>query len=251
MSDLESKTARSHRGTVRRGARSERRLLAPALLCVSLLLASMPAHAQTTDEFQFWGGWFFTGQLEPETPSWRGWADIHVRRGSGGTVLIFRPGVGYSFAPWITLWGGYAWVPTFNDPAFTHANEHRVWEQLTLQHSDEHWLLQSRTRLEQRLLDSDGNLGLRLRQFLRLNYQPWADVPAGLVLWDELFVGMNDPGWAVQGFDQNRLFLGVALYAMKQMRIETGYAFVYLNRQPANQIQHVFAVNFLATLKPD
>ncbi|MDD9965021.1 MAG: DUF2490 domain-containing protein [Myxococcales bacterium] len=210
-----------------------------------------PVGAQAIDdEFQSWGAYIFTGQLEREAPSLRAWTDLHVRRGSGGSVLIARPGLGYTFAPWITLWAGYAWVPTFDDAAGSQVDEHRIWQQLTLQHAAAGWLVQSRTRLEQRFSELADDVGLRVREFVRVNYRPWPDLPFGVAVWDELFVGLNDPGWAVQGFDQNRLFVGPALYVMKSLRIEVGYAFVYLGREPADRIQHVWGVNFFTAIAP-
>lgn len=226
------------------------RLVCSLVLTAMAVVWTAPAQAQTTDDLQVWGGYFFTGQLEPKAPSLMGWADLHVRRGGAGTVLIFRPGVGYAFAPWISAWAGYAWVPTFTDATNTHTNEHRIWEQLTLQHQMDSVYLQSRTRLEQRFSDVGSGAGLRFRELVRANYQPWADIPFGLVVWDELFLGVNDPAWTVQGFDQNRLFIGPAVYAMPELRIEVGYSFVYLNREPVDQIQHIFGMNFLTALKP-
>ena len=83
--------------------------------------------------------------------------------------------------------------------------------------------LSGRTRREQRFRDSDGDTGLRLRQFFR-----WArklpNSDFSLVLWNETFVGLNDADWGQrQGFGQNRAFLGFAWHADSKLRAEVGY----------------------------
>lgn len=223
------------------------------------------ARAQTSEEFQLWGGWFATGQLDSSTPGARLWLDAHLRRGGAGTVMILRPGVGVALTPWMSLWGGYGWVPTFDD-AGTRTDEHRIWQQLILsarlntgvpayallEHAPPPgFVVQSRTRFEQRFHETGHDVALRVREFVRINYKPWSSVPVGVALWDELFVGVGDDDWAVQGFDQNRLFVGPAFYSSSgDYRVEMGYLFVYLRREPVDRIQHVLGLNFLASVSP-
>lgn len=224
-------------------------------LSASLLLAALGvtkgALAQSAD-FQNWSAVVATGQLQADAPSARAWFDGHARRGDAGTVVILRPGVGYTFAPWITAWVGYAWIPLFDDANDGRVDEHRLWQQLTLQETiaQGRILLQSRTRLEQRLHESTSSLGWRAREFVRFNYRPTATADVGLAIWDELFVGLNEPAFAVKGYDQNRLFVGPALYTPYGVRLEAGYLFVHLNRSPESQVQHVAAVNIFVALSP-
>ena len=93
-------------------------------------------------------------------------------------------------------------------------------------------------------------MGFRVREFVRFNYRPQATANVGLAIWDELFIGLNNPGFAVKGYDQNRLFVGPALYTPYGVRVEAGYLFVHLNRSPDNQLQHVAAVNLFVALSP-
>lgn len=74
-------------------------------------------------------------------------------------------------------------------------------------------------------------------------------MPVGIALWDEVFVGIEGATWAKQGFDQNRVFLGLAVYAFEKLfRVEVGYLNVYLSRQQ-NRLDHVLSINFFVSFK--
>lgn len=149
----------------------------------------------------------------------------------------------------MSVWAGYAWVPVIADGPGRRVDEHRVWQQVILTSS---WLngtlkAQSRTRFEQRFHDASSDYGLRLRQFLRLDYRFGRTSDWGVVVWDELFWGLNDPGFAPEGYDQNRLFVGPAFFAGNHLRVEAGYLWANLNRGTQGQNQHVLALNFFTS----
>lgn len=213
-----------------------------------LLVSESTASAQTQSDFEIWGAAFFTGQVFSDTPTPTFWLDMHGRRNDAGTVGIIRPGVGVAFAPWGSLWLGYAWTPTWFDATGERLDEHRIWEQLTLD-----WrpvsglLLQSRTRFEQRFQVGASETAHRFREFVRVNYRPKQRLPVGIAFYDEVFVGIQGAGWARQGFDQNRAFLGLAVHALEALfRVEVGYLNVYLSREP-NRIAHVLSMNLFVS----
>ncbi len=212
-------------------------------------LAATAATAQPAAEYQTWNAVMATAHLGQQTPSLAFWADLHVRRTAAGVQAIARPGVGVQLTPGVSLWGGYAWTPTFSDGDPAPVHEHRAWEQVLLQHETSFRLnLQSRTRLEQRFHQSGGEVGLRLRQFLRVSWRPSAEVPVGLLASDELFIGLNATSWGQPaGVDQNRLFVGPFFQLAPWARLEAGYLFVYLDRA-ADRFLHTFSV--LAVLTP-
>lgn len=216
-------------------------------LGVTLWGAPVTSHAQTDQDVQTWTALIAAGKIKDDSPV-AAWFDGHVRRGDAGTTLILRPGIGYVLAPWASVWVGYAWVPVFLDASGERIDEQRAWQQVILQHTwgEGAWKLQSRTRFEQRFNQLSDDMGLRLREFVRLDYRPSAESWFGAVVWDELFWGLNAPGFAPEGYDQNRLFLGAAFHANPALRVEAGYLFVHLNREPNDQIQHVMALNFFA-----
>ncbi len=211
------------------------------------------ARAQVPQTYQQWTALLSTATPSASTPGVALWLDVHARRGAGSTVGLFRPGVGVTLAPWVSLWAGYAWIPTFVDGPGDTVHEHRIWQQLVLRHRIAAWgiSLQSRTRLEQRFSTAGDETGWRMRHFARVGWRPHPEHPLGLVLWDEVFVGLGTTDWgAPSGLDQNRLFLGPFLQMAPSARLEGGYLFVHLEREGARQA-HVLAVNLFLSLRPD
>jgi hypothetical protein len=218
--------------------------------CALLIATFTPREvgAQTDKDFAIWAGVFATGQVHANAPSLTSWLDVHARRGESGTTLILRPGLGYLIRPWVSVWLGYAWVPEFIDATSERLDEHRIWEQLIMEHKTSYgFLFQSRSRFEQRF--SRGAVAHRFRQGARFNYQPKQSIPIGVVLWDELFLGITGNAWAKQGFDQNRLFVGPAVFGFDGIfRAEVGYQLVNQSRTP-NRLIHILAINLFVNLK--
>ena len=180
-------------------------------------------------------------------PLARFWLDMHLRRSSSNIVHIARPGVGWSFSPSVSAFAGYAWVPVLPDEGDT-VNEHRLWQQLIFKHSIGDLSLQSRTRFEQRMSGAGDDIGFRVREFVRASWSAGQDGRRGLVVWDELFVGLNEPDWgAPKGLDQNRTFVGPFTAVGESMRLEMGYLLLWLNRDSGDTVGHVLATNLFAT----
>ena len=211
------------------------------IVVLTLVSISQPQEAKALEsEFQAWSAAFVQSQVG-RSPVLL-WLDTHARRGSGSTVLIVRPAVGYRFLPTLSTHLGYGWIPNFVDGAET-SHEHRIWQQFVWAPAlHMQLLLNLRGRLEQRFSDQDGDIGLRFRVFGRANWR-FGRSPYVLALWDELFLPANDTDWGQQaGFDQNRIFAGVGLLGFVGMRIEVGYLNVVLNRN-VNRMLHALAIN--------
>jgi len=161
------------------------------------------------------------------------WTDLHARRSSGSTLLILRPAVGWRFNKIVTAHVGYAYIPNFTDGG-GFSSEHRVWEQVILNAKlGTIGKFQSRTRFEQRFAGNDPAVALRIREFIRFGVHFGENSPFQFLVWDEIFLGLNDPGWAPQGYDQNRLFVGPGVDVEPLGgRLELGYMFNHLNRTP-------------------
>lgn len=217
-----------------------------ATLFFGLIASIGTVQAQSTSDFQTWSAVMGSARLSPQVKDLKLWFDGHVRRGDPGTTLLIRPGMGYSLTPWMAVWAGYAWIPTFSDVEDTdRVDEHRLWQQLVLSGgwADNVVKAQSRTRLEQRWNSAADDTALRLRQLLRTSYQ--LNPKWGIVVWDELFWGLGDTDFTASGFDQNRLFIGPAVNSSKDLRIEFGYLWAALERQDRTLHQHVLALNFV------
>ena len=174
------------------------------------------ASAQAADS-AVWTGTLVQSQLhEPGSRGFRLWADLHARRDGERLVGIVRPGVGFDLSRHTSVYAGYAWIGTAADEDGL-AHEHRLWEQLIWTGSLAPVGLTVRPRLEQRF--AGGAAGLRFRLFLR--GQVDLREPFALVLSDETFFGLDD-AFLPAGFDQNRLFLGLALKG-EGFRVEVGW----------------------------
>lgn len=178
------------------------------------------------------------------------WLDTHARRRADGTLFIVRPALGYTFSPALAVHAGYAWIPLLTDEG-GNRSEHRSWQQVIYNHAVGSALkLQGRARLEQRFAPMGDDIGHRIRLLARGQWAASPSIPLQLVVWDELFLGLAATDWgAPSGYDQNRLFVGLGgdLH-VKGVRVEIGYVNVVLRRD--TQIDHVLAVNLVATLAP-
>jgi len=226
------------------------------LLCSLLATPLLPAQGTVEDV----GAWFiFAGQgrFDPapaEPQPWRWWFDGQLRfsdDSDGFDQSILRPGLGYALGEKTTLWLGYGWF--HSDPAATPAHdEHRIWQQLTWDFGLGEQAFGSRTRLEQRFLDTGDDVGWRFRQMLR--WTPPRDQASGIGLrvWDELFFGLNDTDWgASAGFDQNRFFIGPGFTFGESNRFtfEVGYLHQYIRRETGpDASNHILFAQLLFTL---
>lgn len=220
-----------------------------ALAAAITLTAPMIASAQDAQDFQTWSALLGSAKVDGLWPGARLWFDGHARRGGPNTIVIVRPALGQQLTDWASVWLGYAWVPNFTDDPFERIDEQRIWQQVILTGSllDGRLHGQLRTRLEQRFHETTPEIGHRIRQFARVDYR-FDDSPWGVVVWDELFWGLNDPGFAPQGFDQNRVFVGPMFRAVDGLRLEFGYLNAQLTRSGQFLLQHALALNFFVAL---
>ncbi|HMV68590.1 MAG TPA: DUF2490 domain-containing protein, partial [Myxococcota bacterium] len=208
--------------------------------------AALGANDGPTDALDVWAGQTLT--IAPGPTGLRLWLDLHERRTPSAFTAIVRPGVGWQATPWLSLWAGYAWVPTDADDGPT-VHEHRAWEQVILQHKVDPVSLQLRLRQEQRVRHGQPGVSHRLRALARSNIA--ISGPVGVALWDEMFVGFNDPGWlGYVGFDQNRAFVGPYLEGPRGVRWELGYMNQAIPRRDGLQVHHVVAVNLFFSWGP-
>jgi len=80
----------------------------------------------------------------------------------------------------------------------------------------------------------------------RLQWQPSNRIKLQLVAWDELFIGVNETtDFKLQGFDQNRAFVGIgADTSIQGLRVEAGY--LNLLTQAGDRTDHVIGFFVLA-----
>ncbi len=227
------------------------RLLLFAILMPLVLSVSREARAETSEDVGLWLMLMMEGPIggQQHKPSkFRWWLDIQPRfldDVSGVQQSLFRPGVGYALGERTTVWLGYARVRTKSSSGAS-SDEDRIWQQFLWKPSFKKVAFQSRTRLEQRFLDTGSQTGWRFRQFLKASWGLPNASRFSLVGYEEIFLNLNETDWGQRsGFAQNRLFAGLGMKLSEQGRtkIEAGYLNQFIDRAAADQMNHILSIN--------
>lgn len=156
--------------------------------------------------------------------------------------FFFRPAMYYAIAPKTSVWLGYVYARTYASNPVTES-EHRYWQQLLHEFEPINGVrVRSMTRFEQRNFEAASDTGYKLRQRLTLNF-PIENYPnLSTLLFDEYHLNLNETDYGARsGFDQNRLFAGMAWKASNQTLVEFGYLNQYVNRRNEDAMNHVLA----------
>jgi len=217
-------------------------LLSIVLAALGTTLLTASASAQVDQDHAVWAGATATQELNRGDHPVALWLDVHRRQDTTATAMIVRPGIGVFVNSWLSLWAGYAWTPVYPDDA-ARRDEHRFWYQAWINTPiGGGFAFQARGRMEHRFSPLGDDVAHRFRQFVRLGWMH-ATQPVGFVVWDELFLGFAGSDWgAVEGYDQNRFFVGPVFKIASWARVEPGYLVVHLDREPYRLV-HAVAVN--------
>jgi len=218
-----------------------------------LLFLSSSAFAEEEHLFGQWTAAFINGKFGKDSP-WTYMFEANIRsqqypqsfKKTGydiGSAPI-RLGFGYNFDKENSVMIGYLYQYSQPPSAKSDVNENRAWQQfMNIQDFKEDGKLQLRTRFEQRTLEEGYGTALRFRQQIKYSYpiaKEW-----GLAISEEAFVNCNTVAWGpVQGFDQNRLFIGPYFQLNNETKIEIGYQNVYIDKDLVNdQMNHLIGFN--------
>jgi hypothetical protein len=221
-----------------------RRTLRVALLGFVLLLDSASLAAE--NDLQLWP----VGRVQHAINE--DWSVSFMARGrfdedaSHSKDYLLRPYVSWTlvddvpFIDSLTVMAGYDYLHSFDG-----RDEHRPWQ--SAHHAVEHGSLRvvHRVRLDERFVEGVDPTIFRFRYRIGTSY------PFGKSEWygiasDEIFVNLNDDDEGpVDGFEQNRLRLGVGRHFFGRLRVEGGYEFQYAKRrsQP-DALRHVVFLEF-------
>lgn len=221
-----------------------------------LFLFSCDALANTLIDTQSWlnvtaiGNFYKTNK----SPSrYKYWLEGQERVGddiSESTQSLLRSGIGYSLTENWSLWAGYAWVRTGYPLANTPFEENRIWEQLLWMKSYTNFTLTSRTRMEQRFLETSHKTAYRARQLFKVAIPLKSYSKLSVVSSDEVFIHKNNfIGTASKGFDQNRFFIGLGYRFNSKINTEIGYMNQYIRRVGIPNFQaNIAAINCYLSL---
>lgn len=218
---------------------------------IAFLIVSMSSTgwADTVQDWQTWTKITATGRLtflHPGLDNFRYWLEGQARFGNDTSTLtqgLVRPGLGYAVNDKASLWLGYAYFPT--DPFTSEAyNEQRLWEQFLWAQPTDFGKFSFRNRLEQRFRPAGSEVGWRFRQMYALSY-PLSFAPGfSLEVSDEVFVNLNNTDWTVNGFDQNRAFVGISYHFNQPVATEIGYMNRYIRETEApNKMEHILSLS--------
>ncbi len=231
--------------------------VAPLLAALGFTLAPAPTQADPNPVHDF-GTWFMVfgngslGPVHAELQRVRWWLDVQVRLlddSDGYDQTLVRPGFGWAFSDELTAWLGYAFVNT--DPSGGSSfDEHRIWQQLLWTPRFRELSLQSRTRLEQRWVDTGSDTGVRIRQFFKATWPFRPGGRLGLAGYEELFFELNDTDAGQNaGFAQNRFWAGLfwRLSEGSGVTLELGYLnqFIRNSGRPSDRMNHIVSLNLL------
>jgi hypothetical protein len=214
------------------------RRLAAGVICAFGLAG--PARA-VDDDFQTWQQFIVSTKFQDGVS---GVLEVQPRftdESSRLGQLLIRPSLSLTLFDQTVLSLGYAYVRT--SPAegeVTH--EHRPWQQLAfpIASRDGVFSLSGRTRFEQRFREDGDDVGLRLRQQVRLTV-PLAQGWQG-VAWSEGFFNFNDTDWGARsGLDRWRNFAGVRIPLRDGVSLEPGYLNQFVNRRTTDLVDHVLS----------
>jgi hypothetical protein len=214
-------------------------------------LTAAPAEAAPPSEhrYQTWLAAFVHGPIKGHAWFWTD-AQLRLYENFEPSAILLRPGFSWKVGPPVYLTAGYAWTPSWQRPGerLDFIDEHRAWEQIMWTPSNEATGTAAilRARLEQRMRPADHrDTGLRARFMWRGQVPISRRWPVIFVVWDEVFVALNDAMWGQKrGFDQNRAFAGVGWQIRPTIvRVEIGYTNVWLVREGPDPVNHIIAVN--------
>src|SRR5689334_7379116 len=176
------------------------------------LLSSVAASAaaQTTTDQRVWATALFQGHLHPKS-KWRWSVEANLKTKNDArdvdTLLAPRGIVGYDVTPRLNIGGGYAEVTKYNSG--TRSQEHRYFGQLSWTPAVPVGTLGFRTRLEDRDIDGNDGMAVRLREQARYSHPFAPKSKYSLVTYDEIFFHLNGTLKYARGLDQNRAFAGI------------------------------------------
>jgi hypothetical protein len=213
-------------------------------VCVPLLVAT-GSHAIDND-FQLWPVARVQHAIDED------WSVSFMARGrfdedaSHAKDYLLRPYVSWKivddvpFIDSLTVMAGYDYLHSFDG-----RDEHRAWQ--SAHHAVEHEKLRlvHRVRLDERFIKGVDPTIFRFRYRLSTSHR-FGDSKWYGFASDEIFANLNDDDEGpVDGFEQNRLRLGVGRHVFGRLRVEGGYEFQYARRRTnPNEFRHVVFLEF-------
>ena len=206
--------------------------------------------------FGVWGAVVLQGNLKSLSPSlssinWQITSQTRTRDDSsqGSRVnenLLFGQ-LGYQLNSNASLWIGYLhdWIAPLGKPSYQAIIPYQdfLWTQ-----SVGDFNLIARTRVEELINQTTGNVGVRPRQLLQISHPlPFLD-KLSVYLGDEVFFYVNQNDFGKQGFSENRLTTGLSYEFTRGIAMDLGYLEQYVDTKTgSNLFTHNLQTNVRVT----
>ena len=210
------------------------------ILTIVFVFFMWNGYSQTTDRVtdtqeNAWYMYFGTFKVNPKL-SVHG--EIQLRR--SGLIkdpqqLLLRTGLNYHLNKNVIATVGYGFIDTHpygKQPVAKRFIEHRLWQQLILNHSESRFLFNHRYRQEQRWLETPLAVDNDFNYVNRSRYRLMVNIPLNnrtlekgtlfLSIYDEIFLNF---GKNVNRniFDQNRIYAAIGFQIGESSNIQLGY----------------------------
>lgn len=215
------------------------------MLFTCLILSNTNCLAQDEVVSQ-WNGWYMYFGNHRLTDKWGLHTEYQWRRSEvikDWQQSLARVGVDYRLNNQVMITGGYGYIISFpygEQPIAHKFDEHRIWQQLILNHGSGRVYFNHRYRLEQRWLEnvrSDGNDGTisdGYRYANRARYRLMVSIPLNnntmephtffASVYDEVFLGFGK-NIGLNILDQNRLYGALGYQFNQAGNVQLGYLF--------------------------
>jgi hypothetical protein len=213
-----------------------------SVLAGLMLAAAVPASGQTVTDRRVWTTLGVQGRTgEGSRGRWAVDSQFRMRDGfETADLFTLRGTIGRDLASGFGVGAGYGVALGFPSTGGTQV-EHRVFQQVTWGGRFNGGSLGLRTRVEQRFLEDDSRMAVRLRQSVRL-MRPLASSTLSLVIADEVMAHAGTTSRVRRGLDQHRVFVGVRRTLTPRTAVEIGYVNQYLRTLASSRMSHVLSV---------
>jgi hypothetical protein len=203
----------------------------------TLLLVAAPAQAVEEDA-QAWTNFLSYGRVHGDLAFWFDmsirWTNDYSRLGQ----VLFRPAIGWKPSDRFMAYAGYTFTE-INQPGIPAVKEHRAFQQADI--GLYRWntgRIATRTRLEQRFFEGASGMAFRYRQkfFIRQDIPGTRLEALGTY---EIFLTLKETDiGSRRGFEQGRVYAGVAIPINSRTKLETGYQNQWIPRAREDFMSH-------------
>lgn len=205
----------------------------------------LPVAAATTNMAGNWDSVTLSGNLDKLSPAlkdfhWQVMDQTRQRDDSGkgfrfSENLLFGQ-LGYSVNEHASVWLGYVhdWIHPLDKAAY---QESRPYEDFLWNSALGDLKFTARLRLEQRIRQDTGDVGIRARELLQVNY-PLRFIHKDLSAYvgDEVLEYTNHNSFGRTGFSENRALAGLSYQLTPQLGADLGYLGQYVQNQSGNNL---------------